>query len=66
MKSFSLALLSAVALAGCDGKHPAVATGNDCTTIVSPQERLACFDAKAAPLLSSRPDNRGFGQLGPA
>lgn len=47
MKSFSLALLSAVALAGCDGKHSAVATGNDCTTIVSPQERLACFDAKA-------------------
>lgn len=47
MKSFSLALLSAVALAGCDGKHSAVAAGNDCTTIVSPQERLACFDAKA-------------------
>lgn len=47
MKSFSLALLSAVALAGCDGKHPAVAASNDCSTIVSPQERLACFDAKA-------------------
>ncbi|AZQ51278.1 type VI secretion system-associated protein VasI [Burkholderia cenocepacia] len=47
MKSFSLALLFAAALAGCDGKHPAVAASNDCTTIVSPQERLACFDAKA-------------------
>ncbi|UOB56968.1 type VI secretion system-associated protein TagO [Burkholderia pyrrocinia] len=47
MKSFSLALLSAVALAGCDGKQPAVAASNDCATIVSPQERLACFDAKA-------------------
>ncbi|WP_081066645.1 type VI secretion system-associated protein TagO [Burkholderia cepacia] len=50
MKSFSLALLFAAALAGCDGKHPAVAAGNDCTTILSPQERLACFDAKAGTL----------------
>lgn len=50
MKSISLALLFAAALAGCDGEHPAVAANNDCTTIVLPQERLACFDAKAGTL----------------
>ncbi|MEK2601836.1 type VI secretion system-associated protein VasI [Burkholderia arboris] len=47
MKSISLALLSAAALAGCDGEHSAVAANSDCTTIASPQKRLACFDAKA-------------------
>ncbi|HCE7029512.1 TPA: type VI secretion system-associated protein VasI [Pseudomonas aeruginosa] len=47
MKLLSLTLLSAAALIGCDASGPAAAAGPDCTRIVSPIERLACFDAKA-------------------
>ncbi len=46
MKLLSLTLLSAAALIGCDASGPAAA-GPDCTRIISPVERLACFDAKA-------------------
>ncbi|MCY1488911.1 type VI secretion-associated protein [compost metagenome] len=47
MKLFSLTLLSAVAMIGCDTGGTAVAAGPDCTRIVSALERLACFDAVA-------------------
>lgn len=72
MTSFSLALLFAAALAGCDGKHSAIAAGNDCTTIVSPQERLACFDAKvgtpppAATLQGNAPTTQPTPAVAPA
>lgn len=47
MKLLSLTLLSVTALIGCDASGPAAAAGPDCTRIISPVERLACFDAKA-------------------
>ncbi len=47
MRWLNLALLSTVALVGCDRAHTAVSADRACTAIVSPQERLACFDAQA-------------------
>jgi len=47
MKSLGLMLLSAGALFGCDGGKPVGAADRDCTAIVSPLERLACFDHTA-------------------
>lgn len=47
MKLLSLTLLSAATLIGCDTGGTAAAAGPDCTRIISPVERLACFDAKA-------------------
>lgn len=45
MRPFGTLLLAATILAGCDAGKEVVAAGRDCTTIVSPLERLACFDA---------------------
>ncbi|AZD86902.1 Type VI secretion protein VasI [Pseudomonas chlororaphis subsp. aureofaciens] len=47
MRPLGTLLLAATILAGCDSGKEVVAAGRDCTTIVSPLERLACFDAAA-------------------
>lgn len=46
MKVFMLTLLCALACAGCDSGHCAVLSSRDCTVIVSPLQRLACFDSQ--------------------
>ncbi|WP_269510583.1 type VI secretion system-associated protein VasI [Burkholderia sp. IMCC1007] len=47
MRWLNLALLSTAALVGCDRAHTGVSADRACAAIVSPQERLACFDSRA-------------------
>ncbi|MBN3824860.1 type VI secretion system-associated protein TagO [Burkholderia sp. Ac-20384] len=59
MRWLNLTLLFSAALVGCDRGHTAPHPDRTCTTIVSPQERLACFDAQvstpAAPVVAAPP-----------